>query len=88
MVLLLLSGTIVGEMVLDGPVDVCDTPEAEVVDPAQHEELDEIGDDVPELVCDTPETEVVDEVQIVDGRPGYMELITVHVGAKGGAEFG
>lgn len=82
MVLLLLSGTVVGEMVLDGPVDVCDTPEAEVVDPAQHEELDDIGG------CDTPETEVVDEVQIVDGRPGYMELITVHVGAKGGAEFG
>ena len=106
-----LPGRVVGEMVLDGPVEVCDTPEAEVVDPAQHEELagDDLGNDAPEVemvdavqhkelarddkgndpevICDTPEAEVVDEVQMVDGRPGYIELITVQVGAKG-AEFG
>ena len=105
-------------MVLDDPVAVCDIPEAEVVDPVQHEELagDDIGNDVPEVVCespeveivdavqhkelarddkgndpevicDTPEAEAVDEVQMVDGRPGYIEFITVQVGAKG-AEFG
>ena len=57
---------------LDGPVDVCDTPEAEVVDPVQHQELagDDIGNDVPEVVCETPGTEVAHEVQMVDGRPG------------------
>ena len=106
-----LPGRVVGEMVLDGPVEVCDTPEAEVVDPVQHEELagDDLGNDAPEaeivdavqhkelvrddkgndpeVIWDTPEAEVVDEVQMVDGRPGYIELITVHVGAKG-AEFG
>jgi hypothetical protein len=87
----------VGEMILDGPVEVCDTPKAEVVDPAQHEELagEDIENDIPEAVCespevvsDTPEAEVIDEVQMVDGKSGYIELITVHVGAKGGAEFG
>lgn len=106
-----LPGRVVGEMVLDGPVEVCDTPEAEVVDPVQHEELagDDLGNDAPEVemvdavqhkelvrddkgndpevIWDTPKAEVVDEVQMVDGRPGYIELITVHVGAKG-AEFG
>lgn len=69
----------------DVPEVVCESPEVEPLDPVQLVR-DDKGNDVPEVVCDPSEAEVVDEGQMVDGRPGYIELI-VHVWGKGGAEF-